>query len=341
MTASFKQNWVPRDIADIDDANAKADFGQPVFIKREHLSKLYKNYQPKANDTYIATYPKCGTTWTIKIVEHLNKQVLDGIGGGLTENEFVPWFETTTCPGMRDDVEKAIEKANARQNRVWKTHSTPGLLPKPEDGKIKVIVCTRHPLDVFVSTWHHVRRMSKTMGFEGAFTWFFRNICLTGLNTDHILRFHEEYFEAVQKGDIEGLFLKFEDMKTEKGAIDGIEKIAKFMNITDFDAEKIAEFTSFKSMRKLESEKGMLTPSRGEDGKQVFRKGNDTSAGSIDKVGTNHIRAGKVGGWVDYMNAEDLEMWRNYVRVWEVYCPLTVEFYGRDFLMGENSGVEK
>jgi len=335
MTTSFKQNWVPRNIAEIDDVNALNDFGQPFFIKREYLSKLYKNYQPKANDTYVATYPKCGTTWTVKIVEHLNKQVLDGIGGGLTEDEFVPWLETTTCPDMRDDVDKAIEKANAREKRVWKTHSAAGLLPRPETGKIKVIVCTRHPLDVFVSTWHHVRRMSKAMKYEGSFPSFFKNICLTGLNTDHILRFHEGYFEAVEKGEIEGLFLKFEEMKTEKGAIEGIQKIAKFMDISEFDAEKIAELTSFKSMRKLESEKGMLTPAKGENGKHVFQKGSDTSAGSIDKVGTNHIRSGKAGGWVDYMNDEDLEMWRNYVRVWEVYCPLTVKFYGRDFLMGE------
>jgi len=334
MAASFKQNWVPRNIADIDDANARTDLGQPHFIKREHLSKLYKNYQPKANDTYVATYPKCGTTWTIKIIEHLNKQVLDGIGGGLTEDEFVPWFETITSPKFRVDVKKAMDKVNAKENRVWKTHSTPGLLPKPETGKIKVIVCTRHPLDVFVSTWHHVRRMSKSTEYEEPFTSFFRNVCLTGLNTDHILRFHEEYFEAVDKGEIEGLFIKFEDMKTENGAMDGIEKIAKFMNISEFDADKIAKLTSFKSMRKLESDKGMLTAKKGENGEQVFQKGTDTSAGTVDKVGTNHIRAGKVGGWVEYMNDEDLVMWRNYVRVWEVYCPLTVEFYGRDFLMG-------
>ena len=328
MPDTFNQNWVPRNIADIDNENALNDLGQPFFITRKSISHLHKKYVAKENDIYIATYPKCGTTWTIKIVEHLYKNVLDGIGGGMTENELAPWFETITSPGFRDNSEHAIIRANARETRVWKTHSSVGLLPKPhEKGKtIKVLVCLRHPLDVFVSTWHQVRRI-KEFNYQASFRDFFRNVCLRGLNTDHFFRFHEEYFESCEKGEIKALFIRYEDMLRREGAIEAIEKIATFLEISEYDAKDIAEKTSFNSMRKLEEEKGLL----GKD--ETFQKGEDKTQGSPERIGTNFIRAGKAGGWVDYLNEEDLDIWRNYVKFWEIYCPKAIEFFGRDFLL--------
>ena len=71
-------NYTPRNLSDIDDLNVKSDFAHPYFIQRQNLSILYKNYQPKDGDLYVATYPKSGTTWTIKIVENVMGQVLDG-----------------------------------------------------------------------------------------------------------------------------------------------------------------------------------------------------------------------------------------------------------------------
>jgi hypothetical protein len=34
-------------------------------------SALWADYQPRADDIVIATYPKCGTTWTQRIVSML------------------------------------------------------------------------------------------------------------------------------------------------------------------------------------------------------------------------------------------------------------------------------
>jgi len=112
------------------------------------------------------------------------------IGGGLAEKEALPWFECTTVPHMRDGTqEEAVERANSKEKRMWKSHSSFGLLPKPAEGRLKVVVTTRHPLDVFVSAWHHARR-DADFGFDGSFQEFYRDTCLTGnYISGHILEY--------------------------------------------------------------------------------------------------------------------------------------------------------
>ena len=102
----LNQNYTPRNLKDIDNLNVKSDIAHPYFIKRENLSILYKLYEPKDGDFYVATYPKSGTTWTIKIVENVLGNVLDGIGGGIAESECLPWLETTTVPHMRQGTQE-------------------------------------------------------------------------------------------------------------------------------------------------------------------------------------------------------------------------------------------
>ena len=83
-----------------------------------------------------------------------------------------------------------------------------------------------------------------------------------------MLFYQEEYLKASASGEIDCLFLKYEDMKTPEGAILGVHKIAKFMGIADYDAAKIAEDTSFKSMKSL-SKKGFVCPRPDESGRIV------------------------------------------------------------------------
>jgi len=149
----------------------------------------------------------------------------------------------------------------------------------------------------------------------------------------------EEYIKASESGEIDCLFLKYEDMKTPEGAILGVHKIAKFMGIEDYDAAQIAEDTSFKSMKNI-SKKGFVCPKPDESGKIV-----DTlveipidhnEVGTPEKHSSCHIRKGESGGWVEYLNAEDLVMWREYVKSEARRCPKAVEFLGLDFLLAEH-----
>lgn len=340
----LNQNYTPRNLKDIDNLNVKSDIAHPYFIKRENLSILYKLYEPKDGDFYVATYPKSGTTWTIKIVENVLGNVLDGIGGGIAESECLPWLETTTVPHMRQGTqEEAVARANSKKDRRWKTHSCVGLLPRPTEGKIKVIVTTRHPLDVFVSAWHHARR-DPDFKFDGSFRTFYREACLTGdYISGHILQYHEEYFLAAKNGDIDCLFLRYEDMKSPVGAIEGVHKIAKFLGVDNYDAEEIAEKTSFASMKNL-SKKGFIIPIPDQDSGEIkntlLQKPMDhDDKGSSEKHSNCHIRKGEAGGWVDYLNKEDLEIWRDYVKVHARANPNAVEFFGLDFLLA--SHIEK
>merc|ERR1712226_69238 len=322
-----KATYCPREISQIDDENAFADFAQPYFVKRADLSKLYKTLIPRPDDTYVATVPKCGTTWTIKIVEHLIGKAGNYVGGGLTMSEPVKWLETA----FAFNKQNFVETLNAAEGtRYFKSHSCVGLLPKPENDKIKVIVCTRHPLDCFVSLWHHTRR-DPSFEYDRDFQAFFRELCLMGYSmSGHQMQFYEEYLTAAEKNEIDLCMVSFETMKTPKGAVESIDKLAEFLGVKEYDAEKIAIDTSFGSMRKLMNDTGMLVPKPGGDAVQPMPS---TSEGSKDSVSSAHIRQGKAGGWVDYLDTEDLKLWRNYVNLHAGNNPKTVEYFGLDFLL--------
>jgi len=94
--------------------------------------------QTRPDDVFIATYPKCGTTWTQQIVHTLRS------GGDMHFDEItevVPWYESA------HDIGIDINAAQQGLPRAFKTHLLPSELPSDT----RHIYITRDPAKVAVS----------------------------------------------------------------------------------------------------------------------------------------------------------------------------------------------
>lgn len=100
-------------------------------------------FAPRPTDTFIATYPKCGTTWMMQIVHQLRT------GGSMQFPEIyavVPFFDLAPSSGIDRDQRQVAEP------RAFKTHLAWDLIPKGG----RYIYVLRDPGDALVSYYHYV-----------------------------------------------------------------------------------------------------------------------------------------------------------------------------------------
>ena len=106
----------------------------------------WKNFQHRADDIFICTPPKCGTTWTQAITAML---VLGKVDHGIQPGNTAPWIDADFEP--IDEYLKLVEAQTHR--RFIKTHT-------PFDGIPYYPECTyfavfRDPRDMFCSMLNH------------------------------------------------------------------------------------------------------------------------------------------------------------------------------------------
>lgn len=151
-------------------------------------------YRPSADDVFIATFPKCGTTWTQQILHALRTR------GSMDFDEItavVPWLEMAHALGMDPNAPQVA------QPKVFKTHLSYEEVPKGG----RYVHVMRDPLDVLVSHYHF---------HEG---WFFEpgSIDLATHARETFLARPVGYWEFLlswwpHRHDTEVLFLAYEDM---------------------------------------------------------------------------------------------------------------------------------
>ncbi|MDY7021672.1 MAG: sulfotransferase domain-containing protein [Cyanobacteriota bacterium] len=218
-------------------------------------------YQAQASDTFIVTYPKCGTTWTQHIVWMLSHDG-EALPSSKNINLEIPHLEEAGG----DFVSSLSEP------RFIKTHLTYYLTPYNPDAKY--IYVARNPFDCAVSFYYHTQGFVKHYDFgDGTFDEFFE--CFIngevdwGDYFDHLLPWVEH------KNDQNVLFLTYESMKSDPEA--AIIQIAKFLGDRYFETvsnpqilESILEHTSFSRMSKDQSRWSSQRP---EDKTPFVRKG--------------------------------------------------------------------
>lgn len=130
----------------------------PTF-RVDELETLVSTFNSRPTDTFICTYPKCGTTWMQQICHLLSH---GGMQGESTMYATAPWLECLCAAPILHEREansfslEAIEAKPASEPRFFKSHANLGDLPR--GGKqVKVVYVARNPKDTCVSLWHHAR----------------------------------------------------------------------------------------------------------------------------------------------------------------------------------------
>ncbi|XP_053986845.1 sulfotransferase 1E1-like [Hylaeus volcanicus] len=273
--------------------------------KYTEQAKGFYNFKARPDDTWVASYPRSGTTWTQELVwllsnnldfERAKKELLTDRFPFLefsifhhpeVTREFVEMNEGDKCkqelckclslPGY-----EMLEKLPSP--RFIKTHFPFSLLPGILDTGCKIVYVARNPKDVSIS-WYHLNRGIKTQGYKGDFAqfWdFFQN------NLTSWSPYWEHLKEAWAVRDHPNLlFMFYEEMQHDftKAA----KKVAKFLGktYTDKQIEELTEYLNFKNFKNNPMVNSIVLKDCGiitEDG--IF------------------VRKGQSGGWKDVFTPE-------------------------------------
>ena len=201
-------------------------------------------YQAQARDTFIVTYPKCGTTWTQNIVWML-KHNGQTFPVGKNINLEVPHLEE-----VGGDFVRKLPKP-----RFIKTHFAYSITPYHPEAKY--IYIARNPFDCAVSFYYHTKGFIQHYDFaEGTFNDFFE--CFLVGEVDWGDYFDNLISWVSHRDDDNVLFLTYESMKQNPKI--AIISIASFLG-SDYAHKvtnnqilnNIIQHTSFTSMSQNQS----------------------------------------------------------------------------------------
>jgi hypothetical protein len=237
-------------------------------VKRMEWVRLkYLDYVPRADDIFIVTYPRSGTTWMQMILYQL---ATDGNMNIPHIAQRVPWFEKSLKAGKGFGTLPAP--------RIFKSHLPYRQIPK---GPCKYIYVVRNGKDVAVSYYHLYRSHN---GYGGTFEEFF-NQFLNGK-----VEFGS-WFQHVKgwwrhRTDSNVLFLRYEDLLANLE-----ECVRRIIDFCGFDVAaeripRILERCSFAFMKQHESQFDHLTGALWEQGLQL----------------NLFLRNGQAGGWKGYLS---------------------------------------
>lgn len=247
----------------------------PPFINEKTI-ETSKQFKLRPEDVFIATFPKCGTTWTQKIVQKLHEVhctcALEGLGTHLLE--IIPWLENSK-----------VEEIDARASpRYLKTHSPYNHVAYDKSVPCKYIYVSRNPKDACVSLYHHARGFA-VFGYSGEFA-DFAELFLQGKVESGCWWTHlKEFYVNSRKMDT--LFLRYEDMHSEGEKM--IQQINDYIGMPKLSGEmcaRVKDETSFKKMKK--------DPSANYSWKKDSRKQEESP----------FMRKGTVGDWANFFTKD-------------------------------------
>jgi Sulfotransferase domain len=191
-------------------------------------------YTPRADDVFIVTYPRSGTTWMQMILYQLTTA---GDVDFPHIAEFCPWFE------------KSVRSAHGFElrpsPRLFKSHLHYRWIPK---GAGKYIYVARDGKDVAVSYDHLYRRYN---GYEGTFDEFFERFLKGRVGFGSWFQHVRGWWE--RRNDPNVLFLTYEDLKSNFDAT--VQRIAGFCgwDLLPEKLERVRLRSSFEFMKQHES----------------------------------------------------------------------------------------
>lgn len=266
-------NWYLFAVKNILDKVAKMP-SNPGMINNYFHTFVLARLKAVDPDVYIVSYPKCGSTW-IRVMLHKYLDLM-GARDGVGKDRFVIKLTNGEVLKIDHDLGSWIP-APPRPDRMR--------IDERKYRNKKVCFLTRHPGDVLVSSWYHLKFREKI--FTGTLSEFIRDD-LVGIRK--VVAFMNLWADFEQAVD-DYLLLTYEELREDP--VDGFLKLFSFAGM-DVDEEKLrlaVEETSFEKMKERELRGDKFDPW--------------TKLGAEKSEKALKTRNGKVGGYKDEMNTED------------------------------------
>lgn len=193
-----------------------------------------RSFRPRPTDMFVATYPKCGTTWVTQICHQLRS------GGHMDFGEI-----SEVCPWdiMALDCQQDLDADQIASPRVFKSHERAGDIAK---GGKYIHVC-RNPEDAFISFYRFLPAWAAIPPGEITVEEFAKAVFGGVSHSGGIWDFYTEWWE--RRNDPDVLWICFEDLKEDLPG--QVRLIAKFMGVSLEDGllEKAVAQSAFKYMQ--------------------------------------------------------------------------------------------
>ncbi|KAK8940210.1 Cytosolic sulfotransferase 5 [Platanthera guangdongensis] len=233
-----------------------------------NVELLRDGFTPRPTDVFIASHPKCGTTWlkglAFAALNRTNYSPLTSTPHPLltlNPHECVPFLEVT-LQGMNLSYVESMSSP-----RLLSFHLPPSMLPTSINdafSNCRIIYVCRETKDVFTSSWHFYQTLMESVGMKSPLSDdFFESFCggrvPYGPIWEHVL----EYWRESQQKPGKVLFLRYEEMIEDPRRI--LKMIAQFMGC-EFSKEeenmglvdKLVELCGFNRLSNIEENKNEL-----------------------------------------------------------------------------------
>jgi aryl sulfotransferase len=224
-------------------------------------------YRPRADDVFVVTQMKCGTTWMQHVVyEVLHRGNGTIVESGVTMYALAPWLEGRQSVPM----DRAEPLGTERASRIIKTHLPVSLCPfSPE---ARYIYVARHPVSCFASCMDFVATNVGRMAPDlPAYEEWYRSPDLMwwGTWTDHV-----KGWWARSRQETNVLFVHFEEMKRDLPGI--VRKVAAFLGVAPLSEQELArvvEKCGFAYMQEHQDNFEMHPPHILQTNAEMFKRG--------------------------------------------------------------------
>jgi hypothetical protein len=249
---------------------------QPAFLPFYLNTYLVKPFKEKEPDISFMSYPKCGRTWVMFLLDVYFRE-----NGGSKYRRDSNWFELPTGETLKFEhgqgnwvpAPPRLEDMSFRNDRY--------------ENK-KVLFLVRDPRDVLVSSWYHLTYREPI--YRHSISDFVREDLVGARKVVEFMNMWVQH-RSVPKAFV---LLTYEDLKSDPDA--ALRTILEFIGVYDYTDEQIAravEASSFQNMKKAEQSRDSDSPWM------------NPGRRPVDKA--MKVRKGKIGGFRDEMTLADIE----------------------------------
>lgn len=274
-------------------------------IFSDEILKAALAYEPRPDDVFIVSYPKCGTTWMQHIVNAIYNDGIPpkDIGDFMRR---APFLELV-------GPDAAI---NMPRPGAIKTHFP--FKHQPYSKQAKYIYISRNPYDCCVSFYHHTKAFPSYRfaeePFDKFFDMFIEGKVDFGDYFDHQLSWYEH------RDDDNVLFITYEELKKDPRA--GILKIADFLGKSYGDKlrekpevlDRVVNATSLQAMKGFNEEfKKWLPLANKMTQSSAAAAGNGD--GDVKPMAGEFVRKGIVGDWKNHFTPDQIKRLKERIAI--------------------------